>query len=158
MAEDQLPRTLGPVIPVLAQRRKFTPTVGRQMPVHLLGEIVMTKVLEVTSPDVLVVEITGMVMGKTGHGLRTKDQIAVQRTIGELEIEIWTPVSEREVAMRETAARLAHAEADRRQAEVAALAPAPIAEILPPEPKPLRKRGGKAQAALHATAKRKGSS
>jgi hypothetical protein len=155
MAEN--PSNLGPIVPVLAQRGKFTPEVGRQMPVHLLGEIVMTRVLEVTSPDVLVVEITGMVMGKTGHGLRTKDHIAVQRTIGELETEIWAPVSEREVTMRETAARLAHAEADRRQAEAAAMAPRPIAEILPPKPKkPVRKPISKARAALHATAKRKG--
>ncbi len=124
-----LPTRLGPVVPVFAQRGKFVPTVGRQMPISLPGEIVMAKVLDVASNDVATVEIVGVVMGKSGHGLRTKDPVAVQRTIDDLGSEVWTPISEREVRMRETAARLAQAEADRRHAAVSE----PVAEILPPK-------------------------
>jgi hypothetical protein len=100
---------VGPVIPVLGRRYEYLPTVGSWLVVSLPGEDVRTKVIEVKSRDVIVVELVGHVgVVRGGHQYKTRDILAVQRGESEGRLnEIWIPISEREVRMREDAERLA---------------------------------------------------
>ena len=99
---------LRPIIPVLARRGEFMPRVDGPMSVDLGAEIVATKVLQVLSEDVVVVEVTGIVVDKSGHGYKKGSVVPIQRTWNGLQ-EIWVPISERATRERE------HLEAVKRQ-------------------------------------------
>lgn len=114
---------VGPVTPVLSRRHEYLPTEGSWLVVSLPGEDTRSKVIEVKSRDVIIVELVGHVgVVRGGHQYKAGDTVAVQRgeSDGRLN-EIWTPISEREVRMREDAERLAAA-----AVEQTAPAPEPV--------------------------------
>ena len=133
---------VGPVVPTLARRGDFMPTVGGYINISLPGEVVRATVEEIHSRDVLTVRLSGMVLGKSGgHTLRSGDVVAVERAVADGQLqEIWRPINEREVRMKEEAARLA-ADAVDRARPVPADAVVEIAEdILPEKPKRIIRR------------------
>jgi hypothetical protein len=100
---------VGPVTPVLGRRHEYVPTLGSGLTVSLPGEDVRSIVTKVHTRDVVQVELIGHVgVVRGGHQYKTKDTVAVQRGESEGHLnEIWVPISEREVRMREDAERLA---------------------------------------------------
>lgn len=101
----------GPVVPVLARRGEFLPTVGGFLVISLPGEDVRATVVEIKSRDVLIVQLTGQVGAvRGGHSYKRDDMVAVQRgeADGRLQ-ERWIPIDERAVRMKEDAERLAAA-------------------------------------------------
>ena len=100
-----LPGRIRPVIPVLARRGEFMPQVDETMSVDLGGEIVAAKVIQVLSDDVIVVEVTGLVIDKAGHGYKKGSTVPMQRTWNGLQ-EVWTPISERATREKEHLERI----------------------------------------------------
>lgn len=126
----QLPPNLRPVTPHFSRRGEFVPEVGKNVTVDLGGETIRCEILEILSHDVIVVcvgtrdpqtgKIVGVVIDKTGHGIKAGSNIAVQRsTDNPLGIETWRPVNDREVREQEAI--------DRARAQVAAQVPTQVA-------------------------------
>lgn len=118
---------VGPVTPMLARRGEYLPTEGGFVVISLPGEDVRAKVMEIKSRDVLIVELIGHVgVIRGGHQYKSGDTVAVQRgeAAGHLK-EVWQPISEREVRMKEEAERMAAAAVER----AAAPAPEPVKRV-----------------------------
>jgi hypothetical protein len=135
---------LRPVVPLLAQRGQYVPEVGKSLQVTLPGEIVRGVVEDVMSQDVCTVQLfgpVGMLGSKSGHTYKDKDIVACHRVIDDLGMEIWAPISRREVEMREEARRIARLEAEERELQTLGSAPShlydrpaeTVAEVIPEE-------------------------
>jgi len=132
-----LPSHLQPVIPVLARRGVHVPKVDETMSVDLGGEIVSAKVKRLFSRDVILVEVTGIVVDKANHGYKKGSNVPMQRSWNGLQ-EVWIPVSERETREKEHIERIerqvAAEEAEKRRAAMARQAPPPEPPPPPPDP------------------------
>ena len=88
-----------PIVPHLAQRRKFFPQEGGNLTVQIKGERVACEVMKVISEDSVVVQITSIVLAKANQH-KTGDLIAARRVVDpHLGNEHWAEVTESDMSM-----------------------------------------------------------
>lgn len=129
-----LPPRLQPVTPVLLRRGAFIPEVGKDITVSLPGEEARCKILEVLSPNAIVVECGMTANVAKLHNFIKGSKVAVQRDWLAERGEVWVPIDERAVREQEAVDRMRQqvaAEQTRKAAEARGI---DLAEAPEPEP------------------------